>query len=203
MYRYRAGRDPEPLGFNVLCVANGLGVTEVDGHDTLVYASPADFTVRSYDLVTGEQASLGIDATTLSRGASIGGGRLASIGQNGLAVRDLASGAAVPVPPIDLPLRAPDATSGPTTFDIALSPAGDSLAVTMGEPPSLEVVVFDLATGAERVRRPVSTDGEGSEIAYDGTSVAVGDYAEGDGPVRVFDVATGAERTFEAYGVLP
>jgi hypothetical protein len=40
-------------------------------------------------------------------------------------------------------------------------------------------------------------------LAYDGTSVAVGNSYDSAGPVQVFDVATGAERTIGAHGVLP
>jgi hypothetical protein len=69
-----------------------------------------------------------------------------------LTVRDLASGEPVPVAPIELPVRAPEAREGALTSDIALSPDGATLAALMGDPASLEIVAFDLATGAELLR---------------------------------------------------
>ena len=39
--------------------------------------------------------------------------------------------------------------------------------------------------------------------ALDGSTVAVGNFYDSYGPVRVFDLATGAERTVDAHGVLP
>jgi hypothetical protein len=41
---------------------------------------------------------------------------------------------------------------------------------------------------------------EGSQLTFDGTSVAVGSFYEGQ--ATVFDVATGSERTIDAHGVI-
>ncbi len=204
-YRFRAGQDPEPLSVDVLCVADSLGVTEVGGHDALVHVSPATFSLNRLDLATGDVTPLAIDLSSGPRSAGVGGGRLAMVTDAGLGLWDLATGEPLAVAPIDLPVRAADATSGPLTSDLALSPDGATLAAVVGDPSAgtAEVVVADLATGTELFRTTVAASVEGGQLAYDGTTVAVGNFYESNGPVHVYDLATGAERTVDVHGLLP
>ena len=60
---------------------------------------------------------------------------------------------------------------------------------------------IDLASGAELFRRPDAAPAEGGQLTFDGTSVAVGNFY--DGQATVFEVATGAERTIDAHGIIP
>jgi hypothetical protein len=201
---FRPGRAAEPLRVSVGCFADGLGVTEVGGTDVLVYLSMAEFALKAYELVTGNQTTVPVGVGGLSPGdASVGGGRLATFGADGLRVWDLATGDEVPTGPVDLPWRAPDATTGPVTTSLVLAPDGETLAAQIGEVaggPS-DIVVIDLASGEELLRRQVPVTVEGSEVAYDGTTVAIGSYY--DGQVHLFDVGSGTERTLDAHGLLP
>ena len=204
-YRYRPGEKPAPLSVSVLCVADSLGVTEVGGTDVLVYVSPATFSLQRLDLATGAATALSIDMTSqLPGSASVGGGRLATFGDDGLALWDLATGDPVAVGPVDLPVRAADATSGLFTSNLVLSPDGTTLAALVGDSSAAsDVVVVDLASGGEIFRRTVSTSMEGANLSYDGTTVAVGNFYDGYGPVQIYDLATGAQRTVDAHGILP
>jgi hypothetical protein len=203
-YRYRPGEAPAPLSVSVLCVADSLGVTEVGGADVLVYVSPATFSLQRLDLATGAATALSIDMASLPGSASVGGGRLATFGDDGLALWDLATGDPVAVGPVDLPVRAADATSGLFTGNLVLSPDGTTLAALVGDGSGTsDVVVVDLASGGEIFRRTVSTSMEGANLSYDGTTVAVGNFYDSYGPVQIFDLATGAQRTVDAHGILP
>jgi hypothetical protein len=203
-YRFRPGQEPEPLDVPVWCVADSLGVTEVGGHDVLVYLA-ADFTIHQRDLETGADTPLPIPTPSGPGMAAVGGGQMATFGESGLVLWDLATGTQVATVPADLPFRAPGATSGLITSDLALSPDAGRLAVLVGDPmtASAEVVVVDVASGAEVFRRAAPVALEGVEIAFDGSTVAVGNFYDSYGPVRVFDVASGAERTVDAHGLLP
>jgi hypothetical protein len=133
---------------------------------------------------------------------AVGGGRLAVLGDAGIALWDLATGEPVAVGPVDLPVRPAGATSGPFTADLEMAPDGASLAALVGEVSApADLVVFDLASGDELLRRADAATVEGSQLAFDGTSVAVTNSY--DGRTTVIDVATGAERTVQAHGVLP
>jgi WD40 repeat protein len=185
-------------------VADSLGVTEVGGADVLVYVSPATFSLQRLDLATGAATALSIDMASLPGSASVGGGRLATFGDDGLALWDLATGDPVAVGPVDLPVRAADATSGLFTGNLVLSPDGTTLAALVGDGSGTsDVVVVDLASGGEIFRRTVSTSMEGANLSYDGTTVAVGNFYDSYGPVQIFDLATGAQRTVDAHGILP
>jgi hypothetical protein len=202
-YRFRAGQEPVPLGVNVHCLDDSLSVTEVDGHTVLFYVSPATFSGRQLDLVTGADAALQIDVGDAGLSdVAVGGGRLAVLGDAGLGLWDLATGEPIAAGPVDLPSRPAAATSGPFTDDMELSPDGATLAalVSDGSAPS-DLVVIDLASGGELFRRLDAAPVEGSQLTFDGTSVAVGSFYEGQ--ATVFDVATGSERTIDAHGVIP
>jgi hypothetical protein len=116
----------------------------------------------------------------------------------GVRLVDLASGADLPVAPIDV--------SGAS--DVAISQDGASVAV-LYDPSgsgleSSEVVVYDLATGAERFRETGAMGLEGAQLSYDGTTLAYGGH-DGNGvdvPVTVVDLATGARHTLDAHGLL-
>lgn len=202
-YRFRAGEEPVPLGVNVYCVADSLSVTEVDGRPVLFYVAPATFSGRQLDLASGADAALEIDVGDAGLSdVAVGGGRLAVLGDTGLGLWDLATGEPIAVGPVDLPSRPAAATSGPFTDDMELSPDGATLAALVSDGSALaDVVVVDLASGAELFRRPDAAPVEGGELSFDGTSVAVGSFY--DGQATVFDVATGAERTIDAHGIMP
>jgi hypothetical protein len=202
-YRFQIDQEPVPLGVNVYCVNDSLSVTEVDGHPVLLYVSPATFSGRQLDLVTGADSALQIDVGDAGLSdVAVGGGRLAVLGDAGLALWDLATGDPVAVGPVDLPVRPAGATSGPFTADLEMAPDGATLAALVGEvSASADLVVFDLATGDELLRRADAATMEGSQLSFDGTSVAVTNVY--DGQTTVLDVGTGAERIIRAHGVLP
>jgi hypothetical protein len=202
-YRFQIDQEPVPLGVNVYCVSDSLSVTEVGGHPVLLYVSPATFSGRQLDLVTGADSALQIDVGDAGLSdVAVGGGRLAVLGDAGIALWDLATGEPVAVGPVDLPVRPAGATSGPFTADLEMAPDGASLAALVGEVSApADLVVFDLASGDELLRRADAATVEGSQLAFDGTSVAVTNSY--DGRTTVIDVATGAERTVQAHGVLP
>lgn len=203
-YLFRAGQDPEPLPASAMCVADSLGVTEVDGRHVLAYVSGADLSIHLLDLETGTDSAVPLGSTPPPGQASVGGGRLAVFGDAGLEMWDLATSEPVAIGPVDLPVRATDATEGLLTSDPVLSPDGTRLAALVGDMSSTsEVVVVDLASGAELFRYEVPVAIEGAEVAFDGTTVAVGNYHDSYGPVRIYDVATGMERTVDTHGLLP
>ena len=199
VYRFRPGREPEPIGIAPICASDALGVTLVDGREMLFYVSPAGLTVEEFDLTSGTSSPLAVDVgTPLPGHAAVGGGRIAVLDDTGLRVWDLATGEPVAAA-ADLPMTA-NLNEARGTSELALSPDGTTLAALVGDLSSSEVAVVDLATGAELFRTAVPQSVEGDQLSYDGTSVAVGNYYEENGPVRIFDVATGAERTIGADG---
>jgi hypothetical protein len=213
VYWYRPGHVAQALAVRPTCVPDSLGVTEVDGNEVLVYLGKADLSVgrrdplpQVFDLTTGADSPVPVDLQPAANVANVavGGGRLATMGDTGLVVTDLATGAAVPTGRVDLPVRPPGAASGMLTGDLALSPDGTRLAALVGDiSASSEIVVVDLASGAELFRQAVPMSLEGASLAFDGTTVAAGNYSDLYGPVRIYDLATGAERTVEAHGILP
>lgn len=64
-------------------------------------------------------------------------------------------------------------------------------------------MVVDLASGRELFCRTAPVSPEGAEVSFDGTTVAIGNFYDGYGPVRIYDLGDGAERTVEAHGLLP
>jgi hypothetical protein len=102
---------------------------------------------------------------------------------------------AEPVPMADIDPGSPGET--------ALAPDGKTVAVLVGSfNGPREAMVFDVASGEEVYRHSFAGDAEGDEMSWDGRTLAVGSYYEGEGPVSVFDTTTGAERTIDAWGVV-
>jgi hypothetical protein len=201
LYRFRPDQDPEPLSFMSMCSVTPLDVTPIDGRPVLVYEDMETQRFELLDLATDETTPMSIDA---SGTWSAGGGRLARLSEHGLEVWDLASAQPVDVADISLPWvgNCYDPPCGPIVFDLALSDDGATLAALVGEIETgrPDVVVVDLASGAELFRATVQIS-DGGNLAYDGTTLAVAStYA---GPVHVFDIATGAERTLDVQGKLP
>jgi len=203
VYRFRPGQDPEPLDAPVECMANSMKVTDLGDRQVLVYLTMPG--LQQLDLTTGVSTAVPVDTSSAFGGQwDVGGGRLAMHGQAGLQVWDLATGEPVPVGPADLPVWTPDATSGMGTSALTLSPDGTMVAAMVGDTTaSSDVVVIDLASGTERLRRNVPVSVEGADVAFDGTSVAVSSFYDSYGATRIYDVATGAERTVDAHGLLP
>lgn len=203
-YWFRPDTDPQPLPIGPVCAADSLAVTLVDGREVLLYFSGATYSVHQLDLATGADEPLAIDLGIPSSGqVTAGGGRLAMVDEAGLHVWDIATGEPVSAGPIDLPVST-DLNVHPSTSSLSLSPDGTRLAAIVGDmsAPS-ELLVFDLATGEELLRTSVPVGLEGDEISFDGTTVAVSNYSEGYGPVRIYDVASSDERTIDTHGILP
>ncbi|MDD9370897.1 MAG: hypothetical protein PV358_12340, partial [Acidimicrobiales bacterium] len=202
-YWFRPGQDPEPLA-SVMCVADSLGVTEVGGQPVLAYVSGSDLAIHLLNLRTREDSAVPLSSIPPPGQASVGGGRLAVFGDAGLEMWDLATSEPVAIGPVDLPVRPPDASEGLLTSDVVLSPDGTRLAALVGDiSPTSDIVVVDLASGTELFRHEVPVSLEGAEVAFDGTTVAVGNFYDTYGPVRIYDIATGTERSVEAHGLLP
>lgn len=203
-YHFRPGQEPQPLDVSVFCTSDALEVTDLDGGQVLVYQSSYE-ALRALDLATGEDEAVPVDSSGMVvSGWSVGGGRLAVMTDEGLSLWDLATGEQLALVAVDLPTRPTDATSGVFTADIALSPDGTTLAALVGEiEETSDIVVVDLDSGEELLRRTVPVSLEGAEVSFDGASVAVGNFYDSYGPVRIFDLADGAERTVDAHGLVP
>lgn len=196
--------EPVVLDDAPLCMAGAVHVVDSPEGPTAVYvtmAAPGDetsglpVTSRALVLGTGEDRPLEIP----SSGAidiprwSVTSERFLVHDSTGLQVYDLATGEELPVPAIPL-----DRVS-----DVVLAGDGGSIAAITGSAtgPS-EVVVYDLTTGDELFRELFDMPTEGAELSYDGSTLAVGNYYEGNGDVTVIDLAEGARHTLEAHGLV-
>jgi hypothetical protein len=146
-------------------------------------------------LATGETRDLPVpDLTGLPGQWSVTTGRLLTYVQGaGLQLYDLEDQTRIPTATID-----PGSIS-----ELALSHDGKTAAVMVGsiEGPD-EVIVYDLASGAELFRKTIDMSIEGDELSYDGTTLAVGSYYPDRVPITVVDMATHAEHTIHANGVI-
>jgi WD40 repeat protein len=83
----------------------------------------------------------------------------------------------------------------------AFAPDGNSVASVHGQWPATEVRVWDVATGAEKVRlRNHAPDIRAVAFAPDGKTLAV---ASGDGSVKLWDLASGTAADLPAHGFGP
>jgi hypothetical protein len=87
--------------------------------------------------------------------------------------------------------------------ETSLAPDGKTVAVITGpvQGPT-RAAVYDVATGEQLFSRDLDADAEGNEMSWDGRTLAIGSWYEGEAPVTVIDTLTGAERTLDAYGVV-
>ena len=146
-------------------------------------------------LPTGERRELRVPALPglPMRWSLTTGKALTYIEGVGLQLFDLETTQEVPIADID---------PGPISH-VALAYDGKTAAVLTGPVRGpVDVVVYDLASGAELFRKSIDMSAEGDEVSYDGTTLAVGNFYADYGPVRVIDVATGAEHTLDAHGVI-
>jgi hypothetical protein len=128
---------------------------------------------------------------------SVAAGRVLLVDAGGAHLFDVATGAE---------LSPPGWTPPEQTSDVALAADGTSVAAISGSAGGpVEVTVADLATGAVRFREAVAMPAEGAELAYDGATVAFGNWYDHPGypPVTVVELASGARRTVDAHGSLP
>jgi hypothetical protein len=165
-----------------------LGVMDLDPEGPSVH-------LDGIVLATGESRSLAVsDLPGLPDQWSATTGRvLTYIEGVGLQLYDLDEGEQLPTATID-----PGQIS-----ELALAHDGKTAAVMIGsiEGPD-EVVVYDLATGAEVFRKSFDMSIEGDSMSYDGKTLAVGNYYPNYGPITVIDMATHAEHTIDASGVV-
>lgn len=195
---YPAGGEPVELDIRALCIANSIHVIDAPEGPTLVYGG-SDLRAHALVLATGEDRVLNLPPLDLATYGSVDAspGRVIAHGEaNGFQLFDLATGETLPLPELDLGVEAR------MISDIAVAPDATSLAVLVGpvEGP-IALVVVDLTTGAERYYAPFPELAmEGDQLSYDGTTVAVGSFAEA--PVTVIDLTTGARHTLDAYGVV-
>jgi len=146
-------------------------------------------------LPTGERRELRVPALPglPMRWSLTTGKALTYIEGVGLQLFDLETTQEVPIADID---------PGPISH-VALAYDGKTAAVLTGPVRGpVDVVVYDLASGAELFRKSIDMSAEGDEVSYDGTTLAVGNFYADYGPVTVIDVATGAEHTLDAHGVI-
>jgi hypothetical protein len=202
---YPAEGEPQELeidGQAPICAENSVQVVDsADGPLALVggigFGGPSAGAVdlQGIVLATGEVRDLPVPelAAPPSQWSATTGRVLTYVDGGNLQLFDLDTGEALPIATID-----PGAIS-----DMALAHDGRSVAVMVGsiEGPD-EVVVYDLATGAETFRRSFDMSIEGDSMTYDGTTLAVGSYYAEDGPLTVIDLATGAEHTVASGGVV-
>jgi hypothetical protein len=202
---YPAEGEPRALeidGHAPICAENSVQVVDsADGPMALIGGlsmggpQAGDVRLDGIVLATGEVRSLPVPRVAgLPHQWSATTGRvLTFVGGVGLQLFDLDSAEELPIAAID-----PGDIS-----DLALAHDGKSAAVMIGsiDGPD-EVVVYDLATGAETFRRSFDMSIEGDSMSYDGTTLAVGNYSHENGPVTVIDLATGAEHTVAAGGVI-
>jgi hypothetical protein len=149
-------------------------------------------------LATGASTSLGIpvDTSTMYNWSATTGRVLIASEGTGFQMFDITSGQAQPVPIGAIQ------THG-SLGDIALSHDGTTVAVLTGPVDSgNKLTIYDIATGNVVFETDTPFPAEGSELSYDGTTVAVGNWYDSYGPVQVIDVASGASHTIDAHGVI-
>jgi hypothetical protein len=202
---YPAGGEPQELeidGHPPICSENSVQVVDsADGPMVLIGGlsigpSPAGHVqFNGLVLATGEVRDLTVPdlGGSVVQWSATTGRVLADVEGGSLHLLDLDSGDELPIAAID-----PGDIS-----DMALAHDAKSVAVLIGsiDGPD-EVVVYDLATGAETFRRSFDMSIEGDALSYDGTTLAVGNYYHEHGPITVIDLATGAEHTIAAGGVV-
>jgi hypothetical protein len=202
---YPAEGEPRELeidGHPPICSENSVQVVDsADGPLALIaglsIGGPQAGAAQLHGLVlaTGEVRELPVPALggSVTQWSATTGRVLAYTEGVGLQMFDLDSGHVLSSIDIDL-----DDIS-----DLALAHDGKSAAVMTGSTDGPdEVVVYDLATGAETFRRSFDMSTEGDSMSYDGTTLAVGSYYHEHGPLTVIDLATGAEHTVAAGGVV-
>jgi hypothetical protein len=203
---YPAGGEPVSLdGPGGGCMSNSVQVVDSDegplalvgGIGGLVLGGPQ--TGQPYldaiVLATGEHRELPVpDLGGLPGQWSVSTGLLLTYVEGaGLQLFDLDDQKRIPTAAID-----PGDIS-----ELALSHDGKTAAVMRGsiEGPD-EVIVYDLASGAEIFRKSFGMSIEGDEMSYDGRTLAVGSYYPDRVPLTVIDMATHAEHTIHANGVV-
>jgi hypothetical protein len=198
IYRIPPEGPPVDLGPGI-CFTDLLA-TEVAGR-TVVLAAANGTPLQMIDAVTGERTNAPIDDPNYPFGPWMaGGGRFAVWLDGRFRQWDLATGEALPDAPVTL--------AGPA-WGLTLSPDASTLAYATGEQESgrLDLVVVDMATGAELFRRTLPLEVTTSQLAYDGHTLAVNAWDPSGntvgGVTHVIDVATGAEHTVDAVGLLP
>lgn len=200
------GREPVELGSGAMCMADSVRVVDSPEGPTAFYlAWGSDGSIgnnwRAVVLATGQdrELDLPVDPEGFYRWSTSPGRIIVHSDESGFQLFDISTGESLPVAPIEL--------SGPS--DVALAPDATSVAVIVGEVDGAsDLVVYDLATGAERYRETFpDLATEGAQLSYDGTTVAVGNYYEGYDdvvypPVTIINLATGARHTVDAHGLV-
>jgi hypothetical protein len=200
---FPAGSEPVVLETRPesFCIADSMQVVDAPEGPTVVYlAQPYDAGIALHAIVlaTGEQREvpLRVEATNDSRWAASTGLVVATVDDGPLQLFDLVSGDSLPIAAIDVPRAS----------DIVLSPDATSVALIVdptGELEPAEVVVYDLATGAERFRETFQMNLEGAQLSYDGTTLAVGNWSDDyGGTTTVIDLASGARHTIDSHGLV-
>jgi hypothetical protein len=182
------------------CPADGIGVYDSAAGPVAVFATNlVRDDLRLTVLETGETRPLAVPplAPDQSAGWSVADGKLLRLTAGGPQLFDLTTGAE---------LSRPGWTATDGGSDLVLAPDARSVATITGSASGpVEVTVSDLATGAVRFRESVPMPAEGAELAYDGTTLAFGNWYDGPGypPVTVIDLASGARHTVATHGSLP
>jgi hypothetical protein len=200
--------DGEPVALDPamgpLSMADSMQVVDSPEGPTLLYPTLAgdEPRLRALVLETGEDRELPARAPTsptlgyVTRWSATAGRVVLTTETGGLRLVDLATGADLPVAAIDV--------SGAS--DVAISHDATSVAVIHDQDGagSSDVVVYDLATGAERFRETAAMGLEGAQLSYDGTTLAFGGHDQDgvDVTVTVVDLATGARHTLDAHGLV-
>jgi hypothetical protein len=209
---FPADGEPTPLtSTSTFCSADAVQVVDAPEGPTAIYDSfrPVDpedpdqatGELHAVVLSTGEDRPLGIDFEPGDAMWAVSTGRLLVQDTGGVRLLDIATGD-------ELPLG--DVTIDRSSSDLVLSPDATSAAWLTGDPmqDATDLVVVDLATGAERYRETFPMSLEGAQLSYDGTTVAVGNFYEGHDaveypPVTVFDLADPqARRTIDVHGTV-
>ena len=205
-FRFRAGAEPELIA-DFDCGLVDMAVTPIAGRDIaigVIYKpAPNDPLaevghMEMVDLATGEVLpnTLFKYPDLFSKWSAVNG-RLAEWKDGALTLWDLATGA-------QLPAASPTLAGGQHVVEIDLSPDGTRVATVTGEydAGTSELVVADVATGADVLRLPLDLDINEVQLTLGDTTVAVGGFDEP--PITVYDLATGEpSRRIDVHGLFP